>query len=57
MALVTSKPDEAGRALIERGAGPREIAAAEAKRAERHHNDDLQQQLTHGPSLIGKRRD
>ena len=24
-----------------------EIAAAEAKRAERHHNDDLQQQLTH----------
>jgi hypothetical protein len=25
MALVTSKPDEAGRALIERGAGPRAI--------------------------------
>jgi hypothetical protein len=24
-----------------------EIAAAEAKRAERHHNDDLQQQLAH----------
>ena len=29
-----------------------EIAAAEAKRAKRHHNDDLQPQLAHDPSLI-----
>jgi hypothetical protein len=43
--------------LIARHDEGSEVAAAEAKRGERHHNDDLQQQLTLGPSLIGKRRD
>jgi hypothetical protein len=33
--------------LIARHDEGSDIAAAEAKRAERNHNDDLQQQLTH----------
>src|SRR6266571_1949888 len=33
--------------LIARHDDGSEVAAAEAKRAERHHNDDLQQQLAH----------
>jgi len=37
--------------LIARHDEGSEIAAAEAKRAERHHNDDLQPQLAHHPSL------
>jgi hypothetical protein len=39
--------------LIARDDERSEVAAAEAKRAERHHNDDLQQQLAHDRPLIG----
>ena len=37
--------------LIARHDEGSETAAAEAKRAKRYHNDDLQPQLAHDPSL------